>query len=200
MMYCNRRRVLGWLVLMSSLLFTACQGGGQGAADDAEAAMGERVENPANGVALAGVPAFFRLQSNDEAGIVLVPADAAVAGTLTVKAGAQEVGGINLIAAIEQHKEAVLARQDGDYKGQRELGSQLGTAFYSRGHYTGDDGVRLEETIVFLVHPWGDRTLQLVYVYPAGEDSGTRIQEQLFGVLGEVEALGSEPPTTDQTS
>ncbi len=199
--FSNRRRALSLLLsIVFSLCLTACQGGEQDAAENAEPPLGERVENPQNGVALAGVPGFFRLVSNDPSGIVLAPSDAAVPGTLTVKAGEKEIGGINLIAAIEQHKEAVLARQGGDYKGQRELGSQLGTAFYSRGHYLGDDGVALEETIVFLVHPWNDRTLQLVYVYPAGEDSGERIQEQLFGVLGEVEPLGSEPPTTDPTS
>ena len=202
MSFCNRRQVLTLLSLsVAVLMLVACQQGGGDGTESDEPAMGARLENPENGVALAGVPGFFRVVSNDQAGIVLAPADAAVEGTLTVKAGDKGIGGVNLIAAIEQHKEAVLARQAGDYKGQRELGSQLGTAYYSRGNYLGEDGVPREETIVFLVHPWNDRTLQLIYVYPAGEDSGARIQEQLFGVLGELEPLGSEPPlATDEPS
>lgn len=173
---------------LSPFLLVACQGGGEAAPEEV---VGERVENPQHGVAIAALPSFFQLVSNDEAGIVLKPADAATAGSLLVKGGEQEVGGINLYAAIEAHKEDILAREGGDYKGQRELGSHLGTAFYSRGHYPGDDGTTLEETVVFLVHPWNDRTLQLIYVYPAADDSGARIQEQLLGVLGEVEPLES---------
>lgn len=191
---------LGLLVLC--LTFVACQGGGEAA--DEEPPAGERVENAENGVALAEVPGFFTLVSNDANGIELHPADAAVAGTLRVLAGPVEIGGINLVAATQAHKDEILARgETAEYKGQRELlgGDALtSAAFYSRGQYDGDDGQRQEETVVFLVHPWGDRTLQLSYVYPAGDDSGARIQDQLLVVLGEVEPFGDAAPETDAGS
>lgn len=186
----GRWRILSLLFLgLSPVAFMACQGGGEAPVEEV---VGERVENPQHGVAIAALPSFFRLVSNDDAGIMLAPVDAAVAGSLQVKGGEAEIGGINLVAAIESHKEEVLAREGGDYKGQRELGSHLGTAFYSRGHYPGDGGVTVEETVVFLVHPWGDRTLQLIYVYPSADDSAARIQEQLLGVLGELEPMVDE--------
>lgn len=185
--------------LLAALSLVACQGGGE--AVDEEPPAGERAENPQHGVALAAVPGFFNLVSNDDAGIVLQPADPAVAGTLRVVAGPAESGGINLVAATQAHKDEILARgEDAVYNGQRELGSQLGTAFYSRGNYTDDGGQKVEETVVFLVHPWNDRTLQLIYIYPLADDTAARIQEQLFSVLGEVEPLGSEPPAADSES
>ncbi len=149
----------------------------------------ERVENAQLGVAIAALPAVLRVTANDGATIELVPAAEGGTGSLSVAAGEAETGGINLVAAVEGHKAEIVAREGGEYKGQRELGSQLGTAFYSRGHYPGDDGATVEETVIFLVHPWGDRTLQLIYRYPAADDTQVRIQEHLFSLLGELEAL-----------
>ncbi len=151
----------------------------------------ERVENAQLGVAIAALPSILRLTANEGATIKLAPSAEGVTGELTVVAGEAESGGINLVAAVEGHKAEIGAREGSEYKGQRELGSQLGTAFYSRGHYPGDDGSTVEETVIFLVHPWGDRTLQLVYRYPAADDTQVRIQDHLFTLLGELEALPS---------
>ncbi len=149
----------------------------------------ERVENAQLGVAIAALPTVLRMTANEGATIELVPSAEGVTGSLSVVAGEAETGGINLVAAVEEHKGEILAREGGEYKGQRELGSQLGTAFYSRGHYPGDDGATVEETVIYLVHPWGDRTLQLRYSYPAADDTKLRIEDHLFSLLGELEAL-----------
>ncbi|MEM1182872.1 MAG: hypothetical protein AAGM22_31295 [Acidobacteriota bacterium] len=156
----------------------------------------ERVENAQAGVALADVPDFFTVVSNDGGVIELAPGDDTVEGKLTVMATEVETGGINLVAAIEDHKANLLAREAGVYKGQRELGTQLGTAFNSRGQWS-EGGRTMEEAAVFLVHPQGDRKLVLTYTYPAGDDSSARLMDQLFAVLGEVEPLSEEPPPAD---
>lgn len=150
---------------------------------------GMRVESPGLAIALADLPAFFQVVKNEGETLELAPADPQVAGTLVIGAETPEVGGVNLVAGIEAHQADIESRPDGVFKGQRELGSQLGTAFYSRGHFTGDDGTPQEETAVFVVHPDGQRMLTLTYTYPQGEDSADRLMEQLFVVLGELEPL-----------
>ncbi len=168
-----------------------------------EAAKGERVENSELGIAVADVPEFFKVGSNEGATIELVPVDPQIEGTLKIQETAAETGGINLVAAVERHKADLEGRPDGVFKGQRELGSQLGTAFYSRGQYS-EGGRTLEETVIFIVHPKGDRELHMVYNYPAGDDSKARLTDQLFGVLGELEVLDNVPsadaPSADAPS
>lgn len=150
----------------------------------------ERVENPQLGVAITALPPVFEVTANEGTRLELAPAAEGSTGTLAVTAGEAESGGINLLAAVKAHEAEILAREGGEYKGQRELGSQLGTAFYSRGRYAGEDGAQVEETVIFLVHPWGDRTLQLIYRYPAApEDTKERIEGHLFPLLGTLEGL-----------
>lgn len=170
------------------LLATAVVVGCAAEVEEPAEAPAVRVENPQLGIALADVPPFFRVASNEGEVIELVPADPATAGLLRVTAETPEIGGVNLVQAIENHQADLESRPDGVFKGQRELGGPLGTAFYSRGQFTGDSGP-MEETTVFMVHPDGARQLALAYTYPQGEDSGARLQEQLFVVLGEVESL-----------
>ena len=176
-------------VLVAAL--SACAPSGENPAEET-VAKGERVENAELGMAVAEVPAFFKVGSNQGSVIELVPADPQIEGTLKIQESEAETGGINLVAAVERHKADLEARPDGVFKGQRELGSQLGTAFYSRGQYT-EDGRALEETVIFIVHPKGDRELQMVYNYPAGDDSKERLTDQLFGVLGELEVVENTP-------
>lgn len=180
-------RSLSWaacLCLVGALALTGC-------AQEEEAAApprGERVENAELGMAVAEVPSFFKLVSNQGTVIELAPASEEVEGVLKIQESAAETGGINLVAAIERQKADFEGRENGEFKGQRELGTQLGTAFYARGLYT-EAGRNMEEVIIFMVHPKGDRELQMVYTYPAAEDSKERLTDQLFSVLGELEAL-----------
>lgn len=182
------------VALSAGLAFAACQP----KEPEAEPEPAQRVENAEVGIVLADVPDFFALEINDGSRLELVPADGATAGRVFVRAGEPESGGINLVAAVEEHKEAILAAS-GEYQGQRELGTPLGTAFYSRGRYLDDGGQTTEETVIFMVHPRGDRTLQLVYRYPAGDDSKERIQDQLFSLLEVLEAP-QEPETVSSTA
>ena len=146
-----------------------------------------RVENPRVGVAIAALTEFS-VVANDGDAIELAPVGAGATGTASVVAGEAEIGGINLVAAIQEHKEEILARPDGDYKGQAEYVSPLGTTFASRGRYS-EDGGTVEERVVFMVHPWGDRTLQVIYRYPAGDDTQARLDALMNGVVGELEGL-----------
>ncbi len=146
-----------------------------------------RVENPQAGVAIAALT-DFTVADNSGATIELVPTGEGLTGTVSVVAGEAERGGINLVAAINQHEEDIEARPDGDYKGQAEYMGPLGTTFASRGRYT-EEGGTVEERVVFMVHPWNDRTLQVIYRYPAGEDTQARLDALMNGVVGELEAL-----------
>ncbi len=146
-----------------------------------------RVENTQLGIAIAAL-SDFAVSSNEGAAIELTPSDEGVTGQVTVVAGEAETGGINLIAAVEQHKADILERADGDYKGSNEYVAPLGTTFASRGRYT-SDGAMLEELNVFMVHPWGDRTLQVIYRYPVADDTEARLGALMNGVIGELEGL-----------
>lgn len=180
-------------LFLAVVLFGACQPGGDsgdGGADD-EAAK-NRVGNAEIGVAIADLDPFFEVRSNQGAEIVLVPAAETeegepIEGELTIRASEPKTqGGVNLVAAVENHELALESRPNGEFSGQRELGGPLGTAFYSRGRFDAEDGTRMEETVIFTLHPAGDRRLELAYVYPAGDDSQARVQDQLFSVFGEI--------------
>lgn len=182
------------VAFVAMALLTACQ---QQEAEAPVEAPPERVENAALAVAIADLPSLFQVQTNDGAVLDLVPSDPALEGVLSVATHTPETAGINLVAAVERHKADIESRVDGAFKGQRELGTPMGTAFYSRGHFTAD-GRAMEETAVFMIHPAGDRELHLVYVYPAGDDTASRLQDQLFEVLGEIEGLAvAETPAAD---
>ena len=121
---------------------------------------------------------------------------------MSVVAGEPEVGGINLVAAVNEHQAEILERPDGDYKGQAEYVSPLGTTYASRGRYT-EGGGTVEERVVFMVHPWGDRLLKVIYRYPAGDDTQVRLDALMQGVVGELEGLpfpsaaeGGEPDSS----
>lgn len=152
----------------------------------------DRVENPELGIAIAALPAPFQVAVNEGSTLELVAGD----GRLSIVAGAQQVAGINLVQAVWDHKASILERSQGEYKGQQELGTHFGTAFYSRGRYQSDAG-DVEETVILAIHPWGDRRLDLVYRYPATDDSKERIEQQLFAVLTELEALPQPLPGDD---
>ena len=182
-------------VVAGASLLAGCQGIGEG--ETAVEVPAQRVESPALGVAIANLPPVFQVVVNEEDRLELAPTDATLGGRLLVVAGEPpEIGGVNLVAAVQAHKEDILARPDGEYQGQRELaGLPLGKSFYSRGRYSAEGGGTEEETVVYFLHPWGDRPLLLIYRYPAGEDTPSRLQDQLFEVALELEPLeGSMPP------
>ena len=151
---------------------------------------GPRLESPGMGLALASVPAGFEVAENDGERIVLTKG----AGTVTIATGPVERFGINLVDAVLARKSAFEEAPGGVYKGNRELRAPIGTAFTSRGEYTGESGP-IEETWIYAIHPGENRLLTLTYAYPPTE-SESRAPEAL-SVLGEIEALapagGGEP-------
>ena len=188
------------LALLPTLALVGCQPGEETA--EPAAVELERVENTTLGVAIANLPPVFQVAVNEGDRLELVPSDAELGGRLSVVAGeVPEVGGVNLVAAVRDHQADIESRPDGNYQGQRELqGLPLGTSFYSRGRYTTDAGTTEEETVVYFLHPSGDRPLMLIYRYPAGDDSPVRLQDQLFEVALELEALMVEPVEGAATS
>lgn len=152
-----------------------------------EEPAGARLEHPEIGLALAAVPEIFRIDAMDETGIVLELVEGQ--GHLEIVPGDAETG-INMVAAVEAHKEEILGRPGGEYKGGRELVVEEfpGAAYYSRGRFEGEAGPT-EETVVFLIHPWKDRKLRVIYTYPAGDDSPARLQDQLFAVVEELRGM-----------
>ncbi len=182
---------LTFFFLLGLLLTTI---GCQPAAETAPPAPLRRVESVALGLVIGNLPESLEVVVNEGETLQFAPSDPARGGQLTLTLDAEEQGGINLVQACRDHQAAIEAR-GGTYSGQRELGWQYGTAFYSRGTYQ-VDGAAIEETSVFVIHPTRDQRLRLVYSYPAGgspEDTGKRLEEDLFGVLGEIEPLQETP-------
>jgi hypothetical protein len=144
------------------------------------------VENAALGIKLTSLPEGLVLAINQGETLELKPADEGTAGRVWFVARPEQEGvGVNLVAAVQGHQAEVEAMPDGSYKGAQELQGDIGTAFYSRGRFS-ENGLEVEETILFLIHPSANRLLEIHYRYPAGTDSAARV-EQLIGVLGELE-------------
>lgn len=175
----------GVLILAAALaLAGACAQAPQESAEP----VARRVENAELGVAIADLPAIFKVVANE--GGVIELALAQGEGRLEISAGEPE-SSVNLVAAVAKHKAEIEARPGGDYKGGQELvvPALPGAAYYSRGRYESAAGGTVEEAVVFLLHPAKDRELRVRYTYPAGDDSAERLQNQLFAVVGELVAL-----------
>lgn len=172
-------RVLPCTVILAAL---AC--GPSGPAT--EAPPGDTgVRNEALDIRLASVPGDFTVARNEGSDLVLVPTAEGAQGRVTVTVGPL-VAGVNLIAAMDEHKAEIEALPDGDYRGGQELQTPLGPAFYSRGRFRDTDGAMIEETRVLAVHPRAERLLTVQYRYPAGDDSRSRV-EALIGLFAQVE-------------
>ncbi|MEM7352573.1 MAG: hypothetical protein AAF657_17365 [Acidobacteriota bacterium] len=184
----EKRISIGWILVGIALAVAGCQ-----KEEPPAPPPSVRVENPQLGMAIAALAPDFEVTANDGQTIELKPTGEAATGTVTVLAGEPETGGINLVAAVQQHKVEILEHPDGDYKGQAEYVSPLGTTFASRGRYT-EGGATVEERVIYMVHPKGDRTLQVVYLYPAGDDTQARLDALMNGIVGELEELPAAPP------
>ena len=136
------------------------------------------------GITLSGLPDGLVVASNQGSSLELRPADPLVGGILWFAVGPEQEG-VNLVAAVQAHQARMEGMVDGDYKGGQELQGDFGTAFYSRGQYTEGEEL-MEETVVFMIHPAGNRLLGIHYRYPAGDDSAARV-EQLIDVISYLE-------------
>ena len=116
--------------------------------------------------------------------MIVVPANSERQGTVEFLVGPEEEG-VNLVEALDSHRAHIEGLSDGVYSGAQELTGPMGSAFYSRGRY-GDGASTIEETRIFSLHPRSSRMVEMVYRYPAGDDSSTRVGE-LIELFAEVE-------------
>lgn len=155
-----------------------------------EAPAPTAIDNPRLGVRLESLPDGFTMVKNEGSQLELAPTGD-LTGRVWFQLGPEE-SNVNLVAAVHQHQAFVESQPGGVYEGAQELGTQIGTAFYSRGRFS-ENGGETEETVIFALHPSESRRLELHYRYPAGDDSSARVTA-LIGVLAEV---GPIPPTAD---
>lgn len=146
-----------------------------------------RVESPEMGIALARLPKEFEVVSTEGEEIRLTARKSFPQGTVSIAIGPEQRAGVDLTEAVRQQKAHIESLPEGDYRGNVELGSPIGTAYTTRGRYL-DDEERIEEIRLFAVHPTANRLLWVKYTYPAGGDTKTRM-DQAMEILGELEAL-----------
>ena len=144
------------------------------------------IQNIDLGLELTGLPDGLALASNQGTSLELRPTDPSEGGVLWFAVGPEQEG-VNLVAAVQDHQAQLEGKNGADYKGAQELTGDFGTAFYSRGRYIDENGGLTEETVVFMIHPAGNRLLGIHYRYPAGEDSAARV-EQLIDTISYVAA------------
>jgi hypothetical protein len=145
-------------------------------------------------VTLQKVPDGMVVKINEGRNLILSPATPEHGVLLKVEVGAPEVG-VNLVAAVQEHQDHIEDLPGGTYNGKTELICHLGTAFLSRGQFDQPpsedgliEGVRIEESRVFALHPSQDRLLSLVYSYPApsGPEGTSSRAKALLAVLESV--------------
>lgn len=144
------------------------------------------VENDILRLRLAPMPPGFDLKTNKGDQLIIEPADQAAQGLIAFQVMAPDAGQ-DLTFEVKSHRAFIENQPEGVFSGGQELISQLGTTFYSRGRYLVGEN-EIEETVVFALHPDGDRMLTITYRYPAGIDSSVRVEE-LFEVLASVEGI-----------
>jgi hypothetical protein len=185
------------LVLLAALALplAACGGGepAAGPAADAEQNDQEHIAlNGGLGIAVVfpdGGP--FELEANEGGEIRLrfVGDDEHSPGTVTYRVEPEQDYGVNLVEAVNARKAELEKMPGGEFLGQIELGSHLGTAYSTRGRFTGEAGRTVEAVRVFAVHPTANRLLHMTYRYePAPGQTAARF-EHATTAFGYVEAL-----------
>lgn len=153
-----------------------------------------RVASPELGIALASLPAPFELVTNQGGSLELRAPGPNGAGTAWFEVGPTEVGGVNLVAQAKGSRAWFETQPAGQYFGNLELVTPIGSAFTARGSYE-LDATTVEELHVFALHPTANRLLRVTYRYPPGE--GQERMQQLAELLGEIEPL---PPDDQEAS
>lgn len=144
----------------------------------------EGVSNEQLDLVIGDLGAGWIVETNQDHSFVLVPSNPERQGKIGFLVGPEEAN-VNLVAAVEAHRQAIESRTDGTYSGAQELTGPMGTAFYSRGHFSAG-GTMVEEIRVLGIHPRSSRIVEMVYRYPAGDDAAARVGE-LIELYGEIE-------------
>ncbi len=179
--------VLAVAVLIPAAACTKSPGPGTAAPKPAQ-----RVSNTALGIAIADLPAGFRVVENNDDGLIL-DRGAEVDATLTITAGPLQPQGVDLIQAVNEQKPEFERMRGGKFLGYKELRTPIGTAYTVRGQRAGESGPQ-EIARVLTIDPSASRVLVLSYVYRTGDDTKARMEE-LLDVLAQI-----EPLTTQQGS
>jgi len=167
------------LSIVPLLLFSACRNH-----SDPQESVPVKITNEYFDLVIESLPPEWTVIENREDMLRFSPAQDDLGGSVKVFFAPDDLG-VNLIEAMHAHKEEILARPGGEYKGGREMTGPLGTAFYSRGRFN-DSGVPSEEITIFFLHPRKERIVGLRYDYPVNEHSQGRI-EALFSLFGEFQ-------------
>lgn len=146
-----------------------------GCAQPSEPPPPVEVVNKELGVNLSSLPAGLTVGENEGRNLELRPAAPEKKGGIWFDVG-PETHAVNLVLAVNDHQMLIEGRPGGEYLGAQELIGDFGSAFYSRGRFDqGSD--RLEETVLYVIHPTGNRLLSIRSQYPAGTDSAARVEE-----------------------
>lgn len=191
-------RALAVLLAVSFVIAAGCGGGGEPETTQAEPV---RLEDPEVGIAVVIPPGSPFEPAESPPGEIRLrfPGDEEFSpGTVVYRAEPAQYFGVNLVEAVNRRKEDIESRPGGDFLGQVELGSHLGTAFSTRARFDDDSGRQVEEVRIFAVHPSGDRLLHMTYRYtPQPGQTRARMMDQAFEAFGYIEGLASEDTGAD---
>lgn len=193
------------LLALGALSLAACGGGEEAPRGNAEPV---RIEDEELGIAVVVPPGspFEPLESGPGEIRLRFPGDDEFTpGTVTFAAEPEQYFGVNLVEAVNAREEEIESRPGGDFLGQVELGSHLGTAFSTRARFDDEAGEQVEEVRIFAVHPGGNRLLHMTYRYtPSPGQTQARMMDQAFQAFGYAEGLvpegdsgETEPATED---
>ncbi len=152
---------------------------------------GARVENATLGLAIAELPSDFEVDTNNDGDLILTAEGATGPGVVRFEIGPEEQGSVNIVAASSQTKAVFESRQAGEFFGNQELMTPIGSFFTARGAYQEGQG-RIEELLAFTLHPNSNRLVRVSFRYPAGEAAERAPQFALL--LGELEGYDSSQP------
>ncbi len=175
---------------MASLLLFVCGCRQTGPAAEPTPA-GARVENATLGLAIAELPSVFEVETNNDGELILTAEGATEPGVVRFEVGPEEQGSVNIVEAASGTKAIFESREEGEFFGNQELMTPIGSFFTARGGYREGEG-RIEELLAFTLHPSSNRLVRLSFRYPAGEAAERAPQFALL--LGELEGYDSSQP------
>jgi hypothetical protein len=99
-----------------------------------------------------------------------------------------EQGSVNIVEAAERTKATFESLPQGQFFGNQELMTPMGSFYTARGSYEQADA-RIEELLAFALHPNSNRLIRISFLYPAGE--AAERGPQFAALLGEIEGYDS---------
>ena len=185
MNWVSKRSGTALSLIAAALVLVGC--GGSNTGTDI-VASGSRVENAELGLAIAELPEGFEVDKNDETGLVLITSGSGDPGVVEIDLGPVEEGSVNIVEAATATKAVFESLPGGEFFGNQELLTPIGSFFTARGAFD-EDPRRVEQLLAFTLHPNSNRLVRISFRYAAGE-AGDRAP-QFAALLGEI--AGYEP-------